>query len=222
MLTLHHLWLSPFCRTVRLALAEKGLDYELMLEKTWERRDAFLQLNPAGDVPVLMTGDGGAVSGCSAICEYLEEVYPDPSLLGSDPLKRAETRRLVSWFGHKFDREVTEYLVGEKLMKRFTGLGQPDSDAIRAGKHNIHYHLEYIAYLAERRTWLGGDHFGLADIAAGAQLSCIDYLGDVPWDEHPAARDWYARIKSRPSFRPLLADHIPGLPPPRHYADLDF
>ncbi|MEO0820795.1 MAG: glutathione S-transferase family protein, partial [Pseudomonadota bacterium] len=53
--------------------------------------------------------------------------------------------------------------------------------------------------------------------------SCLDYCGDVPWDDYPAVRNWYAVLKSRPSFRGLLADHVPGFPiPPPHYADLDF
>ena len=129
---------------------------------------------------------------------------------------------MVAWFDVKFQREVTANLIGEKILKRFMRRGQPDSRAIRAGKTNIHTHLDYIGWLTERRTWLAGDHFSLADIAAGAHLSAVDYLGDVPWDEHEASKIWYARIKSRPSFRAILADHIPGAPPPRHYADLDF
>ena len=135
---------------------------------------------------------------------------------------RAEIRRLVAWFDHKFHAEVTENIVGEKIMKRFLHLGEPNSRAIRAGKRNIHTHLDYIGYLTERRTWLAGDMLSLADFAAAAHLSAVDYLGDVPWDEHDAAKDWYVRIKSRPSFRAILADHLPGEPPPKHYADLDF
>ena len=135
---------------------------------------------------------------------------------------RAEVRRLVAWFEIKMNREVTENLLGEKMMKRLTGEGQPNSLAIRAGHANLPYHLEYIGYLVERRRWLAGDHFSVADITAAAQLSALDYLGDVPWDDHEPAKEWYARIKSRPSFRPILADHIPGVPPPKHYADLDF
>lgn len=220
---LYHHWLSAPARKVRLVLAEKGLPFELRLEKESDRRPEFLALNPAGEVPVLTEDDGALVlSDGNAICEYLEETHPSPSLLGGTPAERAETRRLVGWFDGKFNREVTENLVGEKLMKRLSGRGHPHAQAIRAGLANIHYHLDYIAYLAERRTWLAGDRFGLADIAAGAQLSTVDYLGDVPWDDHPEARIWYARIKSRPSFRPLLADSVPGAPPPAHYPDLDF
>ncbi len=219
---LYHLWLSPASRKVRLALAEKELDFELHLEKTWERREGFLAVNPAGDVPVLIEAGEQAVIGGQVICEYLEEVYGARRLICGDAAHRAEVRRLVGWFDEKFGREVVDNLVGEKLVKRLSGSGEPYSEAIRAGHQNIGYHLDYIGYLAERRKWLAGDDFSLADITAGAHLSCIDYLGDVPWDDHPLARDWYARIKSRPAFRPLLADHIPGLPPPRHYADLDF
>lgn len=219
---LYHLWLSPSCRAVRIALAEKSLPFDMYVEKIWERRADFLALNPAGDVPVLIEPDGFVVAEANAILEYLDETAPHPPLIGGDARTRAEIRRLHAWFDVKFDREVTRNLVGEKIGKRFLGLGQPSSDAIRAGLANIHYHLDYIGYLSERRSWLAGPHFSIADIAAAAHLSCIDYLGDVPWENHPEARDWYARIKSRPSFRSLLADHIPGAPPPRHYADLDF
>ena len=222
MRTLYHLLLSPVCRKVRMVLREKGVEFEMKTENTAQRRPEFLAINPAGEVPVLVEEDGSVIADSSAICEYLEEVWPDPPVLAGSPTERAEIRRLVAWFDGKFNWEVSENLVGEKIMKRHLGQGGPDSRAVRAGKKNIHYHLDYIAWLIERRTWLAGDRLSLADIAAAAHLSALDYLGDVPWDEHEAAKDWYARIKSRPSFRPLLADHLPGEPPPRHYADLDF
>lgn len=222
MRVLYHLWLSPDCRKVRVALLEKGLVFELRAEYIWERRDEFLALNPAGDVPVLVESDGSALSGSNAICEFLDEVHPDPPLIGRQALGRAEVRRLVHWFDGKFDSEVTENLVGEKIMKRLLGQGAPNSKAVRAGHANIHHHLDYIGYLTERRIWLAGDTFSLADITAAAHLSTIDYLGDVPWKEHEEAKDWYARVKSRPSFRALLEDNVPGAPPQRHYANLDF
>jgi glutathione S-transferase len=220
--TLYHLWLSPFSRKVRVALKEKGLDVELKVEKVWERRPEFLSMNAAGTVPVLVEDDGTTIADSGAICEYLEEVYPEKPLTAETPAARGEVRRLLAWFDQKFAREVSDNLYREKIMKRFLRIGEPNSSAIRAGHQNIHYHLEYIAWLTERRRYLAGDHFSLADIAAAAHLSALDYLGDVPWEQHVGAKDWYARIKSRPSFRPLLADHIPGAPPPKHYADLDF
>ena len=219
---LYHLWMLPACRKVRITLREKKLDFELRTENVFERRDEFLSLNPAGDVPVLVESDGTALSGSDAICEFLDEVHPDPPLIGRQALQRAEVRRLVHWFDEKFNTEVTENLIGEKMIKRFLGQGSPNSQAVRAGHANIHHHLDYIGYLSERRTWLAGGNFSLADITAAAHLSIVDYQGDVPWTEHEEAKDWYARVKSRPSFRPLLDDLIPGLAPPKHYANLDF
>ena len=227
MRTLYHLWLCPFARKVRIVLAEKKLPFELEIEKVWERRGEFLALNPAGEVPVLLVANGEeggplVLSDSTVISEYLEETCPEPGLLGSDPDARAEARRLAAWFDQKFEREVTANLVDEKINKRFLGLGAPSSSAIRAGHANIGIHLAYIEYLIERRNWLAGPDFTLADICAAAQLSCVDYVGDVPWEDYPEAKSWYARIKSRPSMRPILADHIPGIPPPKQYANLDF
>jgi glutathione S-transferase len=222
MRTLFHLWLHPFSRKVRIVLAEKELEFALQIEEVWERRTEFLALNPAGDVPVLIERDGTTLANSQVICEYLEEVYPEKNLLGHDPVQRAETRRLVSWFDVKFNREVSDNLIGEKLMKRFLKLGEPHAPSVRAGHANIHYHLDYIGFLTEKRTWLAGDNFSLADIAAAAHLSAIDYIGDVPWEEHEAAREWYSKVKSRKSFKPLLDDRIPGFSPVGHYEDVDF
>ena len=219
---LYHLWLSPFSRTIRVVLKEKNLDFTLKAEKVWERRPEFLALNPAGDVPVLIEPDGTVIADVRAIAEFLDEVHREKLLIGINPIDRAEVRRLCAWFDVKMNAEVTENLVGEKMMKRFLGLGQPNSSAIRAGHANLVHHLDYIGYLTERRRWLAGENFSLADITAAAHLSALDYLGDVPWDDHEPAKEWYARIKSRPSFRPILTDHLPGVPPPKHYADLDF
>lgn len=221
MRVLYHSLLSPMSRKVRVVLAEKNLDFTMKAEKPWERRPEFLALNPAGEVPVLLDDDN-VLAGTDAIVEYLDEVHREKLLIGINALDRAEVRRLVAWFDVKMSREVTENLVGEKMMKRMIGEGQPNSQAIRAGHANLPHHLDYIGYLVDRRRWLAGDFFSVADITAAAHLSTLDYLGDVPWEGHELAREWYARIKSRPSFRPILADHVPGLPPPKHYADLDF
>ncbi len=221
MRTLFHLWLHPFSRKVRVALSEKKLEFDLKIEKVWERRTEFLALNPAGDVPVLIEQDGTTLANSQVICEYLEEVYPETNLLGHDPVQRAETRRLISWFDVKFNREVTDNLLGEKLMKQFLKMGEPHGPSVRAGHANIHYHLDYIGFLTEKRKWLAGDNFSLADIAAATHLSAIDYIGDVPWEEHEAAREWYGKVKSRDSFKPLLEDRIPGFTPSVHYEEAE-
>ena len=222
MRTLYHLWLHPFSRKVRIVLAEKGLEFNLQIEKVWERRTEFLALNPAGDVPVLVEPDGTTLSNSSVICEYLEEVYPSPTLLGTLSAGRAEARRLAFWFDLKFFEEVTVNIAYEKLAKHLWKPGAPDSEKIRMGRDNLHRHLEYIGYLSVRRNWLAGDDLTCADLAAAAHLSVIDYLGDVPWAAHEDAKDWFSRLKSRASFQPLLSDQVAGLPPAENYVDLNF
>jgi len=219
---LYHLPLSPFARKVRLALMEKRLPFDLRVERVWDRREEFLAMNPAATVPVLTETNGLAIAESYAIGEYLDEAYPDMPLMGRTLGERAEIRRLVGWFDQKFYAEVTRNLLYEKQMKRLLGRGNPDAAALRAGYANIKPHLDYIGWLAETRGWLAGPQLSMADLAASAQLSALDYIGDIDWSAHDAAKAWYARIKSRPSFRPLLADRVSGLAPPAHYADLDF
>ena len=220
--SLLHLPLDPFSRKIRIVLGEKKITASLAVEPIWERRHEFLSINPAGTVPVFIEDDGTTISTSQAIAEYLEETSKEPALIFGTALQRAEIRRLCNWFDVKFNTEVTEYLLGEKIMKRFLGLGQPSSETIRAGYANIDTHLGYIEYLAEQRAWLAGENFSLADITAASHISCIDYLGDIAWEDYQQAKQWYAKIKSRPSFRPLLQDLIPGTQPPAHYKNLDF
>ena len=222
MRVLYHLPLSPFARKVRLVLAEKRLPFELRVEKIWERRPEYLAMNPACTVPTLTEGNGLVVPDSGVICEYLDEAYPDEPLLGRTLADRVEVRRLVAWFDGKFAREVTANLVGEKFMKRLLGRGHADAAVLRVGYANLRHHLDYIGWLAETRKWLAGSSLSLADFAAAAHLSSLDFSGDVDWTISPAAKDWYARMKSRPGFRPLLADRVSGATAPAHYADLDF
>jgi len=219
---LFHLPLSPFCRKVRLALAEKRLPFELRVEKVWERRSDYLDMNPAGTVPTMLEDNGLAVPGSGVICEFLEEAYPDIPLLGQSRYERVEVRRLVAWFDEKFASEVTDRLSGQKYLRRIAGGGEPDASTLRLGYASLREHLPYIGWLAETRRYLAGSTISLADFAAAAHLSVLDFAGDVDWSVSPAARDWYAQIKSRPSFRPLLADRVPGMVAAAHYADLDF
>jgi glutathione S-transferase len=222
MRVLYHLPLSPYARKVRFVLAEKRLPFELRLEKVWERRPDYLELNPAGTVPTLIEDNGLVIPDSSVICEYLDEAYPDSSLLGRTLAERIEVRRLAAWFDGKFAAEVTQNLYGEKYLRRVTHRGNPDPAAIRTGYTALRYHLDYIGWLAETRKWLAGSALSMADFAAAAHLSTLDFIGELDWSISPSAKDWYARMKSRPSFRGVLADRVPGSTPPAHYADLDF
>jgi glutathione S-transferase len=219
---LYHLPLSPYSRKVRMVMAEKRLPFEVRLEKVWERQPGYMELNPACTVPTLIEDNGMVIPDSRVICEYLEEAYPDLPLLGRTLTERVETRRLVAWFDDKFFAEATRNLLWEKTMKQALKLGPPDANALRAGYANLKQHLAYIGWLAEHRRWLAGANLSLADFAAAAQLSSLDFLGDVDWSVSAPAKEWYARIKSRPSFRAILADRVNGMAPPPHYADLDF
>ncbi|PWE18404.1 glutathione S-transferase [Marinicauda salina] len=222
---LHHWPLDPWSRQARIALGEKQLEFEPVLDRFWDPSDDLLALNPAGLPPVLVDEtSGGAivVVEARAILEYLEEIKPEPALMPGSPADRAEIRRLVGWFDRKFDAEVNAYLLHEKLEKRVQALGAPDMEMIRAGRDHLRWHLDYVCALLEARDGLAGPRWTLADLAAAAHLSCIDYLGDVAWEQYPPAKAWYERIKCRPSFRPLLEDRLPGMAPVTWYADLDF
>ncbi len=228
--TLYHHPMSASSRYIRLLLAEYEQSVGLLEEKPWERRMEFLQINPAGSLPVLMVDEGQFISGGIVIGEYLDEtsgaMMRNKRLLSEKSLERAETRRLIEWFLSKFDSEVTRYLVQERVFKQLMrteeGGGAPDSNIIRAARANLKNHMKYLSALASSRDWLSGNTISAADMAATAAISVLDYLGEIQWEDEPAAKDWFARMKSRPSYRPLLADKVMSLPPASHYIDLDF
>jgi glutathione S-transferase len=230
MLSLFHHPFCPHSRFVRLALGEFGLSARLIEERAWERREEFLVLNPAGTTPVLVAEGQPPVPGAAIIAEFLDETIGaelgDRRLLPLDLGPRVEVRRLMSWFNDKFFAEVSGPLTTERLYKRHMpsegGGGSPNTEVIRAARQNIRYHLAYIGWLVRTRDWLAGDRMTYADLAAAAHVSAADYMGDVPWKEDEAAKGWYARIKSRPTFRPLLTETLAGIPPSPTYADLDF
>jgi len=231
--TLTHFRLCPHSRSIRLLLGEIGIEARLVEERPWEYRPELLALNPAGELPVLSLDSGPVLCGAYAASEYIAEELkrhpidgrPVPLFPGTRE-ERAEVRRLVDWFHGKLDREVTREFLEEKVYRGYRtsggNTGAPDAAILRAVRANLRYHLSYVAYLAHERRWLAGDDMSFADLAAAAHLSTLDYLGEVPWDGYESAKQWYARLKSRPSFRPLLADRISGTPAPVHYTNLDF
>ncbi len=223
--TLHHFPLDPASRQVRLALGEKRLQFVEVQVRYWEGPAEFLKLNPSGVPPVLVETKHQrttVIAETRAILEHIEEQEPEPALLGREPGERAEARRLLQWFDRKFDNEVNGFLLHEKMEKRLLRLGAPDLSSLRRGRDALRQHLVYIEELLNARDWLAGRRMSLADFAAAAHLSVIDYFGDVPWKDFPATKTWYMKLKSRPAFRPILADRWPGLAPVAHYDDLDF
>tara|TARA_S200000501_G_scaffold363264_1_gene393829 strand:- start:5144 stop:5758 length:615 start_codon:yes stop_codon:yes gene_type:complete len=204
-------------------LGEQKIGVDLIIERFWENRKEFIKLNPSGEVPVMLA-ENTKFCGHYAISEYIENKFEET--IPKDILNRAENRRLIDWFDNKFHKEVSKIIIDERVEKRFRSIekggGLPNTDNIRLAKNNLNNHLKYIEYLLERRFWLINNKIELADLTAAAHISCIDYLGDMPWEKFPEIKHWYSRIKSRPSFRTILTDKIIGIPPRGNYALLDF
>jgi glutathione S-transferase len=224
-----------------MLLSELNIPVTLTEDKPWTWPDALLSINPSGDLPVLTTADGDVVCGSYAISEWLSDdaVKESPhiqvdqqernahpgAVFPGNAMERAEVRRIVDWFHGKMFRDATTFLIEEKVYKRFhsDGGGAPDPEILRSAQANMAVHIRYIDFLTTSRKWLAGETLSFADLAAAGQLSCVDYLGGIGWGEHEAAKLWYARLKSRPSFRKILAERVPGAPlPPDDYDDPDF
>ena len=222
MKVLHHYPLSPSSRLIRLYLSEKKIDFVTKLEVPWERNETYLKLNPSGDVPTLIDDNNTILCGSNVIIEYFEESESNISLIPGKLYEKSEVRRLIEWFESKFYREVTFPLLNNRIIKRFVGEKNPSSEIIRGALQNLKIHLPYLEWLTENRKWVAGNDFSAADLAAASQLSVLDFMGDLNWFDYGDARAWYAKIKSRPSFRQLLSDEVEGINPPAHYNNLDF
>ncbi len=215
--------LCPFSRKVRLALAEKAIPHELVRVSPWLQQDEFMDLNPAGQTPVLVEAQKGTVLiDSGAICEYFEETIDRTPMIPGTAVNRAEIRRLVTWFDEKLYRDVVAPLMEERMTKRLVSRDAPDTNQLRKAMTAANGHLDYLDYLLDHRRWLAGPVLTLADLAAAAHLSVADYLGGIDWRGHKQTVDWYAVMKSRPSFRPLLTERMDVIQPPAHYDKPDF
>lgn len=216
--------LCPFSRKVRLLLAEKGVGYEPVRESPWLRRDEFLDMNPAGQTPVMVHSErpGRPLIDSMAICEYVEETVEKAAMLNGTAADRAEIRRLVTWFDVHFYRDITQPLLTERMEKRLVLRTAPDAGRLREAMRAAVSHLDYIDYLLDHRQWLAGATMSLADLAAAAQISVADYLGGIDWKSHDQTKRWYVGMKSRPSFRPLLAERMEVIAPHADYEKLDL
>jgi glutathione S-transferase len=214
--------LCPFSRKVRLLMSEKGIAYELERENPWDGRDEFLSYNPAGRTPVLRDAEKSiTLVDSRAICEYFEETVERSPMIVGTAANRAEIRRLVALFDENFYDDVTGPLLSERMKKRLFLRSPPDSRLLRDAMRLANEHLDYLDWLIDNRPWLGGAQMSLADLAAAAQISVADYLGGIDWSGHEQTRGWYSVFKSRPSFRPLLAERMDVIQPPKHYADVN-
>jgi glutathione S-transferase len=220
---LHQFPLCPFSRKVRLLLGEKGVGYDLVRENPWEKRDEFLDLNPAGQTPVMVHVDQRlTLTHSAAICEYFEETEKQAPMISGTASNRAEIRRLTAWFDEQFYGQVVAPLLHERMQKRIVERAAPNAGVLREAMKNANQLLDYVDWLLDHRNWLGGAALSLADLAAAAHISVADYLGGIDWRSHEPVKAWYSGLKSRPSFRPLLSERMEVIVPPPHYDKVDF
>lgn len=209
-----HLMLSPSCRLARLMVGEKRVAC-----------DPAVSDDPRQSMPVFVELDGTRVEGIWAILDHLEHHYSERPLAPEDDAARREALRWVDWAMGPFHERITQRIVYEKAAPKYTGAGfsrAPDMNVIRAGREELKKALALIGAAVESNGNLACRESTLGDLAVAAHLSALDYFGEVPWTEFAAAQEWYVRMKSRPAFRSILADRVPGQPPVSHYAELDF
>lgn len=225
MRVLYHWPLDPGSRQARIALAETRLKFKPEPVNPWAPHEKFLSICAEGLPPALVdvTPDGKVIiTGARAICEYVSESAQKLTLMPVSLTERAEARRLCDWFDKKFNDEVNAFIMHERIEKTMMGSEPPSPPVLREGREHLSVHLNYMTWLLERRDYLAGGSYSLADIAAAAHLSCLDFVDEIKWRDWPTVKDWYQKIKSRPSVQPLLADRLGALIPPRHYRNLDF
>lgn len=225
MYRLYNHTICPFSRKVRTHLAAKEIGFELIQENFFQRRKEFIAMNPAGTVPVLFDNDNAAVIvGSDVIIEYIEEKHQEgKNFIGKSVTQKAETRRLQAWFDDKFYNEVSRHVLSERFFNRYLpGSHSPNSEVLRVARRNLNIHFSYIEYLLETRKYLSGDQISVADFAAAAQISVLDYFGDINWQHYLPTKDWYSLIKSHKIFGEILKDRLPNVTPPAYYSKLDF
>ena len=221
---LFHFPFDPGSRAARLALGEARIEWTEVLVRPWEDDCPVGDLNPSGMPPVLQVEGRPSLTLCEAgaILGWIEDNQKGPLLMPADVVERAEVRRLTAWFDRRFTDEVNAVLLHERMEKPLLRLGPPEARMLREGREALKHHLTVFEELLARRDWFAGRRLSQADIVAAAHLSTLDYFGEISWANWPGLKTWYMKIKSRPCFRPLLADRFQGLAPAAHYADLDF
>lgn len=222
---LYHFAFHPASRAARLALGEAKIEWSEELVRPWDDNCPLFDLNPSGMPPVLSVIERGKplyLCELDAILGWIDDRAKGDLLLSSDAAERAEARRLTTWFSRRFSDDVDSILLHERVEKPLLRLGPPDARQLREGREALKQHLAMLEELASAREWLAGRRLSQADLVAAGHLSALDYFGEMPWGVVPSLKLWYSKVKSRPCFRTLLSDRLPGVSPASWYTDLDF
>lgn len=209
-IVIHGAPISPFVRKVRIALAEKGIAYEL--RSAIPRSEAVLRLNPLGKIPTLEE-DGFAIGDSSVICDYLEQTRPQPALYPTDTRERARALFLEEYADSRLS-EVVGAVPRMKLMAPL--LGQPKADQATVDKHIAEVFPTALDWLESHAPASGegfvGERFGIAEIAIAAQLRGLVHAEEeVSRQRWPRLRAWLERAVARPSVQGTLAAELQAL-----------
>ena len=221
---LYYHTLIPGCRAIRFILEDYKIPYRSIPTQVWNPTDAFHQLSPFGDLPVLCESQHAYV-GLSPCLEYLADhhCHRGAHLMGKNAVTKGESRRLIQLFQNQFFNQVIETIVFEKAYPKEMQLKyDPDLDAIREGIKALKEYCGYFSTLIENRYNLVSDQVLGADMVAACSFSLLDFFGHLNWSDYRPLKEWYLRIKSKPAFRALLEDKIYGFTPSKFYKNLDF
>lgn len=219
---LYHHPLCPLSRQIRILLKELKIEFRLIKEDYWLNNKEFLQKSPANLMPLLENEQGEIIVGSYPIIEYLNDSFNDFFLMPKTNFLKAEVRKYISWFNDKFYKEVSKILLEEKMIRLLTKIGEPRSVHIREAKTCLLQHFKFMTTILSSNSFIISEKISCADIVAASHISIIDYFGEINWDNWEVIKQWYSVIKSRPSFQTVLADRVPGFPPPVYYDQLDF
>jgi glutathione S-transferase len=188
---------SPYVRKVRVALAEKTIEYESVLEDVWAADTRIQHSNPLGKVPCLILDDGKALYDSRVICEYLDSFQPANSLIPSSLAERIQTRRWEALADGILDAGV---LVRLEHTQR--GPAERSEKWLARQRGKVVTGLEVMEKDLGTNDWCVAGRFTLADIALGCALGWIAFrLSDMDWhSNHPHLGRHFERLSRRPSF----------------------
>ena len=197
--------LSSYSQKVKIALREKGLDFEVRVPEDLgsSRRDGALAVsNPRMEVPVLCPDDGAAIFDSTVILEYIEESWPQPALLPRKPAERAAARLVEDVCDTQY--EAVNWGFGELLWFR-RAEGALAEQLKAAALRDTHVLQAWLSDRLGPAAWFGGEQFGWADAAAAPMVNRSVHYGMGPAAGTPLAL-WHARLKERPSVRQTFAE----------------
>jgi len=188
---------SPYVRKARITLAEKKIEYKLVLEDVWAADTTIHDFNPLGKVPCLVMEDGEAVFDSRVICEYVDTLSPVGKLIPPSGRERVEVRCWEALADGILDATIAIRLEGLQRTPE-----QRSDTWIARQRRKIEEGLNAMAKGLAEKTWCAGNHYTLADIAVGCVLGYLDFrMPDLDWREpHPNLARHFEKLSQRPSF----------------------